>query len=116
MREYMANRLAADPAFRKQQAEYNKTWRANHMRAIEQVLQKFRASGCSFCPEKEPCCLDAHHTDESKKEFNISFGRSRRWPVKRIEQELKKCICICTNCHRKLHAGILTAILPQRSA
>lgn len=59
--------------------------------------------GCLFCNEKEGVCLDFHHTDDNK-EFSIaggSFGRTKTM------KEILKCVVLCSNCHRKLHAGIL---------
>jgi len=54
-------------------------------------------------------CLKAlqfHHLDPSKKNFHISSNnkRSIAWNV--IEQELKKCILVCANCHAEIHDGL----------
>tara|TARA_Y100000310_G_C20407493_1_gene680344 strand:+ start:131 stop:628 length:498 start_codon:yes stop_codon:yes gene_type:complete len=57
--------------------------------------------GCCECGEKEAVCLDCHHVEDDK-EFNIATI-SRTWSQEKIEKELKKCIIICANCHRKLH-------------
>ena len=61
-------------------------------------------SGCCKCSEKDPSCLDFHHVDPTKKEFMVSklvFCKSKD----RMFKEIKKCVVICANCHRKLHAG-----------
>ena len=41
----------------------------------------------------------------NEKEFTIGKhqGRSREW----LLEEIKKCVCLCSNCHRKIHAGII---------
>ena len=58
-----------------------------------------------YCDEKDICCLDFHHIDTTIKEEGISkMVRSGR-SYANIEQELKKCDVVCSNCHRKLHAG-----------
>ena len=64
---------------------------------------------CSICGySKDKSALEFHHTDESDKLFNIgSFACSRIWSIKTkqlIDAEIKKCICLCANCHRELHS------------
>jgi hypothetical protein len=57
---------------------------------------------CERCGESDVACLDWHHTDPSEKEHPVSWlmkNRSR----KAILEEIDKCICLCSNCHRKLH-------------
>ena len=49
--------------------------------------------------------LDFHHRDEKEKSFGISAkGYTRSWHA--IQTELEKCILLCANCHRELHAGM----------
>lgn len=58
--------------------------------------------GCVRCGERHPCCLDLHHVDPATKTFTISEGvRSRLALV--VFAEVKKCVVICANCHRKEH-------------
>ena len=45
--------------------------------------------------------LDVHHLDPSKKEFNISGSHTRRWAI--VEEELAKCVLLCSNCHKEEH-------------
>lgn len=53
--------------------------------------------GCSKCPERRPSCLQFHHLDRSKKEFEIS--RAKLMSLKRVMNEISKCIILCANCH-----------------
>jgi hypothetical protein len=65
------------------------------------------ADGCLLCGEQEPDCLDFHHLDPTQKEFRIAtacVGSSKE----RIAEEIRKCVVLCANCHRKLHAGVLS--------
>ena len=62
---------------------------------------------CYFCGEKERCCIDYHHKDPSEKDKSISNLLGTLRSKERILNELKKCIAICSNCHRKIHAGII---------
>lgn len=58
---------------------------------------------CANCPENHPACLDFHHTDPTKKEFNVSTIIYSTYSVETIMKEINKCIVLCSNCHRKLH-------------
>ena len=49
--------------------------------------------------------LEFHHKDPSKKDFGISDDNMR---LKEAVEEVKKCILICSNCHREFHAGLWT--------
>lgn len=57
--------------------------------------------GCFFCGETDYCCLDFHHLTD--KTFNIS--RSVHLSLENVLTEILKCLVLCSNCHRKLHAG-----------
>jgi len=59
---------------------------------------------CSKCSENDPVCMDFHHIDESEKDFNIGEAITKGYSIKRIETEMKKCVVLCANCHRKEHA------------
>jgi hypothetical protein len=64
--------------------------------------QTKKINGCALCDEKECCCMDFHHLYNKK--FLIS--RSDK-SMEKIREELKKCVCLCSNCHRKVHNNIL---------
>ena len=61
---------------------------------------------CVGCRLREPVdALEFHHLDPRTKEFGISTeGIPRRWD--KIEAELAKCVLLCANCHREVHAGV----------
>lgn len=81
-----------------QERKYKMRKRFNEYKATQQ---------CKYCSENESVCLDFHHMDESKKDFNLSEILILGYSWKRIQEEIDKCICVCSNCHRKLHAGLL---------
>lgn len=60
---------------------------------------------CIRCGYNIPQALDYHHIDPDKKLFGISgsFNHKRR---SQIFEELLKCCCLCSNCHREFHAGV----------
>jgi hypothetical protein len=61
-------------------------------------------TACSICGEANIACIDFHHKDSTKKDANLSEAIAR-WSIKRLQIEMDKCVMICSNCHRKLHAA-----------
>lgn len=77
-------------------------------RNAELLLETKRLNGCCLCEEQEPCCLDFHHLNPDEKKFTIAEAKSglkTAWTT--IATELSKCVCLCANCHRKVHAGLV---------
>jgi hypothetical protein len=60
------------------------------------------ANKCSVCGEGRSACLDFHHLDPSEKGFSLSNVKCHG--IDTVKAEVKKCIVICANCHRILHA------------
>jgi hypothetical protein len=63
--------------------------------------------GCEMgCGEIETCCLDFHHHANNKEDTICNMVYSGCcWET--IKKEIDKCRIVCSNCHRKIHAGIL---------
>jgi len=52
-----------------------------------------------------PSIFDFHHRDAADKSFGIGQdGIPRRWD--KVVAELEKCVMLCANCHREVHAGV----------
>ena len=75
-------------------------------KGIHDWVMQERSKGCELCSEKDPVCIDFHHKDSSNKDYDV--GVMRDWSKDRIKEEIDKCIRVCSNCHRKIHAGRLT--------
>lgn len=78
----------------------NNKHRAQHTR---QWLSDFKKTLVCACGETDPACLDFHHRDPTQKQ-----RRMRDWTkysLAKIKEEIKKCEPMCSNCHRKGHAG-----------
>lgn len=73
-------------------------------RRLEYKLKaiKFMGGKCLKC-EYNKChaSMDFHHVNPIEKDKSIKNIISGSW--KRIEEELKKCILLCSNCHREHH-------------
>jgi len=57
---------------------------------------------CQDCGETDTIVLEWHHIDPSKKDMSIADMLTRRGK-KTILEEIEKCVCLCANCHRRLH-------------
>lgn len=85
-------------------SEAVKLWRKNTKRKMVEAM----GSHCQICKYNK--CFDAlelHHINPSEKEFG--FGAIMAHPVKWdiIKEELKKCILLCSNCHREVHDNLV---------
>ena len=62
------------------------------------------SEGCLTCKERDPSCLDYHHLHKEKKKFSIGSVPSSI-PTEAIKIEMRKCVVLCANCHRKVEAA-----------
>ena len=49
--------------------------------------------------------IDFHHVHPAQKSFGIAVNPCKS--KEEIAQEVKKCVCLCSNCHRGVHSGDL---------
>jgi 5-methylcytosine-specific restriction endonuclease McrA len=91
----------------RQRAEYLKKAVAARRKKLKALAIEYKGGKCFFCGyNKCNDALDFHHIVSKEKEFGLSVkGLTRSWD--KIKKELDKCILVCANCHRELHAGIL---------
>ena len=77
-----------------------------------QFVQESKAGKCCHscgCYD-HPKAMDYHHIDESTKSFQLSQvhkGKTSEVTLEEVINEIKKCIFLCANCHRELHAHAL---------
>jgi hypothetical protein len=60
-------------------------------------------SKCLKCDEKRNWLLDFHHLDPKQKTLHISTAVRKSKSEEIVKEELKKCIVLCSNCHRDFH-------------
>lgn len=82
--------------------EYAKKWRR---KVRGRYLAAFGGK-CGICGySKCSSALDLHHVIPEEKEFNISsYSCHVRWEL--VVLELRKCVCLCANCHREVEVGV----------
>ena len=73
---------------------------------LREMARIYKGGKCTICGYSRSLeALDFHHLDRSKKGFGISeHGLTKSWD--KIKEELDKCVLICANCHREVHAGL----------
>lgn len=69
-----------------------------------EYIKNYKLSkGCAICGyNKFAEVLDFHHDNNGSKDFCI--GLCYRYNLIKIKVEMEKCIILCANCHRELHA------------
>ena len=69
----------------------------------EYVRSQYRP--CEHCGFFHPDAMDWHHIDPSSKDRGVSEKSRTGQSIQSIQEEIDKCVCLCSNCHRILHAG-----------
>jgi DNA-binding CsgD family transcriptional regulator len=78
-------------------------------RKLKELAVEYKGGCCEIKHCGYNKCVDAlefHHLDPTQKDFGIaSKGITRSWD--KVKEELDKCIMVCSNCHREIHAGLI---------
>jgi hypothetical protein len=88
----------------KKKEHYKHVAQTRRKQLQEQATAWKTAKGCAKCEENFGPCLELHHLDPTEKEgdpssfVNLSFEA--------FLAEASKCVVLCANCHRKVHAGL----------
>jgi len=71
---------------------------------IKQRLVGYKGGKCAVCGYgKYIGALVFHHRDPTKKDFPV--GGNCSLSLKKLIPEVDKCVLLCINCHREVHAG-----------
>ena len=87
----------------------NKQRQIKNQKEKKEALRKWlddykRTLSCTDCPmtfEEYPECCDFHHLDPAEKDTEVGVLVS--YSLKKLKQEIAKCVPLCANCHRKRH-------------
>lgn len=82
---------------------------------LKDLIEQVKSFGCHCCDENDFCCIDLHHIGEYEKEFDSQIMLKNKIAINKITEELKKCITVCANCHRKIHANHICDSVDQSS-
>jgi len=77
-----------------------------HRRRRKRQAVVYMGRTCFACGfEGLAAVFEFHHLDPAQKEFGITQdGIPHRWD--KVVAELAKCVMLCANCHREVHAGV----------
>ena len=80
-------------------------WRTWNHQSIKKKLIEIMGGKCRACGGVfHPASFDFHHLDPKQKDFSVTNGFNNK-SFDDINEEAKKCILLCANCHRAEHAG-----------
>lgn len=72
---------------------------------IKQRLVDYKGGKCQICGYNRYInALEFHHVNPEEKDFTISGGTKS---FDTLKPEIDKCILVCSNCHREIHAGLI---------
>ena len=96
--------------------EYQREWARKHGKTKrmnqrgpknrQQLVDDAKSNPCVCCNIQYPICvMDLHRADNSEKTVSLT-GLTRTGPYDKLKEEVDRCVPICANCHRMVHAGI----------
>lgn len=86
----------------------------NHIKKRKKDLVQVLGGKCCICGFNSYIeALEFHHVDPTTKEFGLSASNSVTKALDKQLEEAKKCVLLCANCHRGVHAGYLKLPLKQ---
>lgn len=83
----------------------NATQTLKHRDMLDSLVCEWKCKLCGYNACKS--ALEFHHLESSQKDFVIAQRVSISF--KRLQTEIVKCVLLCANCHREVHAGIRSA-------
>ena len=89
----------------KKNKEYYKQKRQDRREVLIDEYSRLKSTFvCSICSESDPATIDLHHLDKDSKESIVSILVQHGTSWYKIVAEIEKCVSLCANCHRKVHA------------
>lgn len=71
---------------------------------FKSLCVEYKGGCCELCGyDKYQGALEFHHLDPKEKDFQLS--KTLSWD--KAKTEMDKCIMLCANCHREVHAGLV---------
>ena len=77
-------------------------------RRVKIALVEAAGHKCAYCGlVDDPILYDFHHLNPEEKEFGIGSA-SNTHSREAYFREAKKCVLLCSNCHRRIENGLIT--------
>jgi len=73
-----------------------------HQQMLEQLGVVFACERCGY--DRCKSNIEFHHRDPSEKDFTVAGRPSVS--MKKLKEEIDKCVVLCSICHGELHAGM----------
>lgn len=80
-----------------------------HYQTLRGIARKLHyinqmGGGCNVCGYADNIsALEFHHIDESTKDMSLDVRRLANHSLTILDKEIKKCVLLCSNCHREHH-------------
>ena len=82
------------------------SYNAQQARGLDRKLSLIHQLGgkCSICGyKKNSSALDFHHINPIEKSFALDLRSLSNRKQSKIDDEIKKCVLVCRNCHSEIH-------------
>lgn len=76
------------------------------IRSVKRKLYFIELKGgkCEICGyDKNIAALEFHHINSNEKSFNLDARTLANSKIEKLEEELNKCMVVCSNCHKEIH-------------
>ena len=83
---------------KKKYIDKSKKWRKEFRQWWKEYKKQF---SCIRCGENHPACIQFHHINDDKENdvaYFVGIGN-----LKKVLDEIAKCMVLCANCHAKEH-------------
>ena len=86
----------------------NSEYVCNHVKKRKKDLVSLFGGRCCICGfDAFQEALEFHHVDPSTKSFGLTDSNAVTKALEKQLEEARKCVLLCANCHRGVHAGYL---------
>ena len=81
--------------------QYNYKKQQRRKKELRERLIKYKKIlSCVDCGKQDFRVIDFHHINSKEKKFNVGDMTRKGYSWKNMMKEIKKCIPLCSNCHR----------------
>lgn len=90
----------------------NNDYKNQKDRALSRKTELIKMMGGKCCNcgySKNYAALEFHHVNPDEKEFQLDARHLSNTSMIKIMEEAKKCILLCSNCHREIHSPNLNS-------